>query len=177
MDDRGRPYPVDAGGLKFRSLSAGHGAVVSLLADDDTAAANTARKAGTGPPSGGYYWGELYSDTEARPTSSLPAALPGDVLFAMFDAGHDFGCGIDAAGTAYCLGRNWSGRLGTGDPSATLNTTTPLPVAGGHTYSTLATSQWGEFTCGVVSSSNISIDGAIECWGALGVGRAPGRAA
>jgi len=63
-------------------------------------------------------------------------------------------CGLTTAGAAYCWGGNGFGQLGTG---STVNSTTPLAVSGGLSFSTLAA---GAFhTCGLTSA------GAAYCWG------------
>lgn len=63
-------------------------------------------------------------------------------------------CALADDGAAYCWGRNDWGQLGTG------NTTTleiPAPVAGGHTFTWIATGF--TYTCGV------RVDGKVLCWG------------
>jgi len=74
-------------------------------------------------------------------------------------------CALTAAGQAYCWGLDQSGQLG--DGSATyatdLNQTVPVPVAGGHVFSSLRAGN--SHTCAVTTS------GDAYCWGDNGSGQ------
>jgi alpha-tubulin suppressor-like RCC1 family protein len=63
-------------------------------------------------------------------------------------------CALTAQGTAFCWGQNYDGQLGTGDWQQRF---TPAPVAGGHTFATIAVG--GENSCGVTTT------GEAYCWG------------
>jgi len=71
-------------------------------------------------------------------------------------AGFDHSCAVDAAGAAWCWGRNAYGQLGTGSTSPD-PTTTPQQVSGMHTFRSVYA---GHFhTCGLTT------DGVAYCWG------------
>ncbi|HXI63149.1 MAG TPA: Ig-like domain-containing protein [Gemmatimonadales bacterium] len=77
-------------------------------------------------------------------------------------------CGLAAGGTAYCWGDDAAGQLGAGTPGAQVCgidaepcSSTPLAVAGGHTFSSI-TAGW-VLTCALESS-------AAFCWGDNPVG-------
>lgn len=70
-------------------------------------------------------------------------------------AGNHHTCGLTTAGVAYCWGAGSAGELGDG---TTNRRSTPWPVAGGHTFQSLAAG--GHHTCGVRT------DGTAYCWGA-----------
>jgi alpha-tubulin suppressor-like RCC1 family protein len=77
-----------------------------------------------------------------------------NLVFASLSAGLSHTCGVTTAGAAYCWGANFTGALGDG---TTAGSTTPVPVAGGHTFS--AVSAGSDHTCGVTTA------GALYCWG------------
>lgn len=139
------PRPV-AGGLTFRSLSAGSNHVCGVTAGG-----------------AGYCWGynadgELGNGTTVNANAPVPVA--GGLSFASISAGSFHTCGVTGASAAYCWGSNGSSRLGTGGTSGAL---TPAPVAGGITFASIGAG--GDFTCGV------AVDGAAYCWGANGSGQ------
>ena len=69
-------------------------------------------------------------------------------------AGSAHTCVLNSSGAAYCWGQNIVGQLGNGTG---LNSTTPVAVAGGLTFSTLGGG--GDTTCGITTT------GAAYCWG------------
>ncbi len=138
------PRPV-AGGLTFRSLSAG-----------------TNHACGVTTAGAAYCWGsnadgQLGDGTTANANAPVPVA--GGLTFASISAGSWHTCGLTVAGEAYCWGYNGSRQLGTGGTSGAL---TPEPVAGGITFGSL--SAGSDFTCGV------AVGGAAWCWGSNGSG-------
>src|SRR6266571_3047343 len=70
-------------------------------------------------------------------------------------AGIHHTCGLTTSGAAYCWGENALGQLGNGSGT---NSSEPVPVAGGHTFSALAAGIW--HTCGLEGT-------AVYCWGDL----------
>lgn len=74
--------------------------------------------------------------------------------------GEAHACGLDAAGRAWCLGRNSFGELGDG---GTETATAPSPVAGGHVFVAVS--------AGPMHSCALDAAGAAWCWGTgAGVG-------
>lgn len=148
------------GGTAFYSLSAGAAFTCGIAAD--ARALCWGRNAE----------GELGSSTMGA-SAFVPTPVSGAHAFVSISPGVGFisagahACAVDAAGAAYCWGNNAFGQLGAGDSS---NATAPVAVAGGHTFTSLASGN--AFTCGLTTT------GAAYCWGlgesgALGVGAAP----
>ncbi|MPZ52597.1 MAG: hypothetical protein GEU79_07675 [Acidimicrobiia bacterium] len=93
--------------------------------------------------------------------STLPVNVLGDHEFSSITAGGEHTCALDVEGAAWCWGRNHNGQLG--DNNLGVNSTTPVRVAGGHTFSQLATSF--AYTCG------IDTDDIVWCWGSDNLGQ------
>jgi hypothetical protein len=145
--------PVRAAvGFTFTTLTAGLAHVCGLTANGSA-----------------YCWGknsggELGDGTTIDRTDPVPVA--GGLRFASISAGTGFfgaahTCGVTAAGAGYCWGANNFGQLG--DGSATSGSTTPVQVAGGHTWRMISTGT--SRTCGVTTGN------AAYCWGNLVVTR------
>jgi alpha-tubulin suppressor-like RCC1 family protein len=135
-----------AGGLTFRSLSAGGYHVCGLTT------------AGTAYCWGYNYHGQLGNGASAD--APMPAPVAGGLTFADISAGAYHTCGVTPAGAAYCWGLNSEGQLGTG---TLVNSRVPVPVAGGIIFATISAGD--DFTCGVTPS------GAMYCWGSNGSGQ------
>jgi alpha-tubulin suppressor-like RCC1 family protein len=91
--------------------------------------------------------------------------------FTTLAVGGMFICGLHAGGSASCWGNGSSGALGDGGPPRVQ--TTPVPVAGGLTFSSISAS--GAHVCGLTGA------GAGYCWGSntggpLGNGDSTGAA-
>jgi alpha-tubulin suppressor-like RCC1 family protein len=91
-----------------------------------------------------------------------PTPVASSLRFATLVAGSVHTCGLLADGTAYCWGNNGeftpgtgSGALGTGTST---DAATPVPVAGGHKFRSLAAG--ASHTCGIATT------GRTYCWGA-----------
>lgn len=136
-----------AGGVKFRSISAGH---------RFTCGVSTMRE--------GYCWGESGSGqlgNGSKSGASGPVRVAGDHRFAMIDTGRDHACGITTEGAVRCWGNNSGGQLGIG--SWTGESTSPAPVAGALSF--VSVSAGSGFSCGVTPA------GVGYCWGGNHLGR------
>jgi alpha-tubulin suppressor-like RCC1 family protein len=107
------PVPV-AGGLKFRTISAGGGHTCAITSADNEL----------------YCWGQNQFGQLADLTSTdrpTPTHVAGNLKFESVSAGADHTCGRDLAGIIYCWGSNAAGQLGEG----TLNNhNIPIRVVG-----------------------------------------------
>ena len=138
------PSPV-SGGHTFSSISA---------AREHTCAVTTAGAA--------YCWGfdefgQLGDDTltATGSTSTTPSLVSGGHTFSGISAGQSQTCGLNFVGKAYCWGRDNAGQLG--DNALTTGSTTPSPVDGGYSFSSI--SAGGLHSCGVTTA------GTAYCWG------------
>jgi len=156
-----RPLAV-AGGLAFVSISTAWGPTCGLTADGSA-----------------YCWGDdsygqlgIGVDTAALvpctfgPCSRTPLAVAGSLTFTSVGTGILHTCGLTTSGAAYCWGSNIVGQLGIGSDTApdlcagggtTPCSRTPLPVAGGLTFTRLRVGY--AHTCGLAT------DAAWYCWG------------
>ena len=138
--DSWRPVRV-TGGLNFVAIDAGTYHTCGLT-------------------SGGiaYCWGSNRSGqlgTSGPISSSKPLAVAGGLSFASVSAGGSHTCGVTTDGVAYCWGENAGGQLGVGENVT--SSSTPLPVSGGLTFSSVSAGD--AHTCGVTRS------GSLYCWG------------
>ena len=134
-----------SGGHTFSSISA---------AREHTCAVTTAGAA--------YCWGfdefgQLGDDTltATGSTSTTPSLVSGGHTFSGISAGQSHTCGLNFVGKAYCWGRDNAGQLG--DNALTTGSTTPSPVDGGYSFSSI--SAGGLHSCGVTTA------GTAYCWG------------
>jgi len=136
------PRPV-AGGLEFTSIDAGEGHSCGIT------------RAGAA-----YCWGSGQNDgalgNDTVDVSPVPVPVDGGLKFKAITLGRTHTCGLTTAGAAYCWGNNDFGKLGA--DSTALSVRTPVPVAGGHTFTTIAAGDY--HTCA------IAVGGAAFCWGA-----------
>lgn len=133
------------GGERFRSLTAGYRFTCGIADDDRT-----------------YCWGtnnygQLGTDSITATVPPVEAAGGAGLSFVALTAGERHACGLTAAGAAYCWGDNYFGQLGGGAGITASSSTTPVPVAGGLAFRSLAAGVY--FTCGVTA------DGTAYCWG------------
>ena len=159
--DRFRPVRV-AGGLTFKSLTAGFGHTCGVTTGDLA-----------------YCWGEnLYGQLGSgannatctphgysTPCNTNPVPVVGGLAFARLDAGGAHTCGILTNGLAYCWGRNNYGQLGDGSLASR---SFPAPVFGGFQFSGISAGgafNGGYHTCGILTS------GQTFCWGNNGSGQ------
>ncbi len=144
----GLPVAV-SGGHKFRKISVG-GDHTCGLGDDGSLwcwGYNGSFELGISAVSGGC----LASWCQPTPAR---VRLVTDSVFTDVAAGFDHTCALDAAGAAWCWGRNSTGALGTAD---TLSGATPRAVAGGLSFVALTAGM--QYTCGLTAS------GDAWCWG------------
>lgn len=137
-------------------------------------------------------YGNLGTGSMATGAATLPQGALTTERFREVSSLGAVSCGLTEAGAAYCWGSYGSGRLGVGvvpEGSTLLQqcvprfssryyfedgrcASVPLPVAGGHTFSTIAV---GRQVCGIASK------GVLLCWGgtypgdASGIRYAPGE--
>ena len=110
-----------------------------------------------------YCWGSNFAgqlgtgDTVNR---QGPTPVLGGLTFTAVSAGFSHTCGLAAGGSAYCWGDNQYGELGDGDTTG--YRLTPVPVAGGLTFTSI--SAGFDVTCGLTST------GAALCWGVNALG-------
>lgn len=145
------PKPVAMGGdLSFRSIGSG---IWSTCGVTDGGVAHC----------WGWnsIWGLGTGDEEDRAT---PTRVSTSLRFSQVAAGTSHACAVTGDGDAHCWGArafNW-GQLGDGEVQVE-GSPTPVPVQGGHQWSSLhlpvGNSILSGFTCGVTTS------GAVHCWG------------
>jgi hypothetical protein len=177
-----RPTPVRVrGGTTFQALATGlfhacgleAGGVVHCWGSGfgtvpvpvDTSlrfsAVDTRRDHTCGIATGGAAWcwgynGSWQLGSEAPGNSSdTPVMVGGNHLFSAIVTGAAHSCGLTAAGTAWCWGEAGAGQLGNGQVGG--RSSTPVVVAGGHTFSLLHAG--GAVTCGLTTG------GRLYCWG------------
>jgi len=115
-----------------------------------------------------YCWGHgTYGQMGegAKASEFAPVAVSQSLSLAAISVGAIHTCGLTVSGAAYCWGLDYYGELGAGTPGAQICgsegipcSTTPLAVAGGRSFSSLA-GGWGE-SCALQKS-----DAAAYCWG------------
>ncbi len=159
------PGPV-TGGLTYSALSLGGIHACGLTAGGTAYCwgADVYGSLGAGAPGP-----ELCSSSSGQfPCSTAPVAVAGGLAFSSLSAGWGPTCALTATGTPYCWGDNTSGALGIGGATTVDVCTTgpcsetPLKVAGGLTFSTIAAANL--HACGLTAA------GAAYCWGDNAVG-------
>lgn len=135
------PVPV-AGGLIFKAITAGLGFACGLTLAGDA-----------------YCWGENGLGQLGRDTTSTraPVAVSGGHTFVAISAGEHHTCAIATDGAGYCWGSNDQGNLGTGDTAFATRHATPGLIAGGLTFTSIATGE--RHTCGIARTAK------AYCWG------------
>ena len=97
--------------------------------------------------------------------SEVPVRVADGHHFTTITVGGTHACGLDADLAAWCWGDNFAGTLGDGIPSAGVDH--PVQVVGEHRF--LAISAGVDNTCALDESR------LAYCWGAVSLGRIPGR--
>jgi alpha-tubulin suppressor-like RCC1 family protein len=90
--------------------------------------------------------------------TSAPFSVTSQTIgsFSSINTGGNATCGITTASVGYCWGNNSLGQLGN---AATTNSTTPIKIFGGLTFSSISVGGLQGFTCGLTTA------GAAYCWG------------
>ena len=142
--------PVEVtGGLTFASVTVG---------SDHTCGLTTQGTA--------YCWGQgllgaLGGGLETPQPTFSPTAVSGGLRFKSLSAGSNYSCGVTTDGKGYCWGLNVFGDLGQGSIVESV-VATPTVVAGGLTFSQIATS--GTIV-GYPNTCGLTTSGAAYCWG------------
>jgi alpha-tubulin suppressor-like RCC1 family protein len=145
QNDR-RTYPaLVSGGLSFALVTAGRAHTCAQIAGAYEL----------------YCWGANDKGQLGDSTNTLrpaPVRVGGGVALGSATAGRDHTCALTVPdGAAYCWGDNAFGQLGDGSTSAR---NSPVPVAGGHTFSQI--SAGGNHTCGLTNTPSTP---EVYCWG------------
>jgi alpha-tubulin suppressor-like RCC1 family protein len=131
--------------LKFQTLSLGYSLTCPLLPSGEAYCWGAGSRGGMG-----IGW-----DYSGPSGGSTPVAQTGGLTFTSIASGYDHVCAVTAGGAAYCWGGNAYGQLGAGYRYH--STLTPVPVAGGLTFTNLAAGAFA--TCGR------TVSGDVYCWG------------
>ena len=129
---------------------------------DNSATSLVALEASTGHA---YCWGRGTSGTignNLANNASTPTSVAGGRIFTQVAAGDAFNIAIDNIGTIYAWGLGSSGALGQGINTA--NTSSPVSVVGGRTYSQISASL--SFSATIEQTT-----GNAYCWGLGGNGQ------
>lgn len=140
-----------SGGLTFTWIDGGEGHTCAITTTGDA-----------------YCWGASNDGALGNstvPTTPDPVLVEGGLKFRAITLGRTHTCGLSTSGAAYCWGNNDFGKLGR--DTAVIDVSTPIAVAGGHTFTAIAAGDY--HTCA------IAVGGASYCWGdnffgALGTG-------
>ena len=137
-----RPKAV-AGGLRFRSISAGSTFTCAVATDDQ-----------------GYCWGtNLYGQIgdETEIDRYIPTLVHGGRRWSRIEAGNSHVCGVTLTGEGFCWGRNAEGQLGTGALDQVTMGQAPRAVAGPFV--------WRQISAGGLHSCGVTTDDVAYCWG------------
>jgi alpha-tubulin suppressor-like RCC1 family protein len=108
-----------------------------------------------------YCWGlgsaGQRGDGTVTQSALAPVRVLGNHTWTLVTVGNAYTCGLTSAGEAYCWGFQGNGRLGNGSTDLFTPQTTPVPVVGGHRWSSLSAAN--THTCGV------TVAGDAYCWG------------
>jgi alpha-tubulin suppressor-like RCC1 family protein len=104
---------------------------------------------------GSNEFGQLGNGSSISTQSSTPVAVSGGFPFIALVAGYSHTCGLVIGGATYCWG--WNDYSQMGDVTTGQNRLTPVAVAGGFAFVTLASGE--THTCGLTAA------GTTLCWG------------
>lgn len=141
--DRYAPVPV-AGDRVYTTISAGW---------MHTCALDVAGKAWCWGQDEAGQLGDGSADQSDKPA---PVAVAGDQAYVAISAGIAHTCALDAAGGAWCWGRDETGQAGDG-PADQSNKSAPVAVAGAGTYTAIS--------AGLGHTCALNTAGKAWCWG------------
>jgi len=132
-----QPSPAEVvGGIAFESISAGQTSGCGLDLEGAT-----------------HCWGTVGKNNDPTEFTGVPTRVDEGIRFSSVSLWWH-ACALTAAGAAFCWGAGNHGALGTG---AILDSSTPVPVSGNLSFSSLSVGE--QYTCGVTA------EGAAYCWG------------
>jgi hypothetical protein len=149
VDRQANPHAVAIAGHRFTMLAAGASHTCGLTNEGVA-----------------FCWGDNRSGQVGALSHevSTPVRVAGAPAFVALTAGWFHTCGLTSDGSAYCWGDDSHGQLGRGTdrsapaPGYYFRHDTPALVAGGHHFTSIASSPSAKSTCGVAS-------GNAYCWG------------
>ncbi|GAA0800672.1 RCC1 domain-containing protein [Spirilliplanes yamanashiensis] len=109
---------------------------------------------------GEFDTGRLFAWGDTVPVISSPQRIGALSTWATAAAGNENQCATQTNGTLWCWGRNYDGRLGSGD---TANRVAPAQVGSSTT--------WQSVSLGDSHGCATRTDGSLWCWGANGMGQ------
>jgi len=167
-----QPAPV-AGGLAFRSISAGSSHTCAVTLDNHAYCwgsdlGGALGVGGTSVCTPGLHDDPIAQDWDRICFRATPTPVAGGLAFASISAGYDYTCGVTVDGTAYCWGDNEYGALGNLDTPLSCTSTNhsacrrfvPAPVAGDLRLASVST--------GMFHACGVSLTGKAYCWGLAG---------
>jgi len=111
-----------------------------------------------------YCWGASSDGAlgnDSTTTSPIPVEVSGGLNFKAIAVGWTHSCGLTTQGVAYCWGNNDFGKLGADTTASAVGT--PVAVAGGHVFRSIAAGQ--NHTCAV------EVSDTLFCWGSNSYGQ------
>jgi alpha-tubulin suppressor-like RCC1 family protein len=96
-------------------------------------------------------------------THNVGTPVDGSLRYASIAAGNQFACALTTEGLAYCWGNSQRGQLGNGDSGDGHQSSAPVPVAGGITFTSITAGE--EFACALTAA------GRAYCWGTNSYGQ------
>ena len=122
-----------------------------------------------------YCWGFNFYGQVGIPPSTIPQASPqavaGGLTFSSIEVGDRFSCALDAAGKAYCWGRNDLRQLGSNVSQS--GTSVPTPVDGNLAYAYLRAPPTATATSSGSGICGVDAAGRAYCWGNTSSGGGP----
>ena len=139
------PTPPQTGGVAFSKIAAGGYHTCALTAAGEA-----------------WCWGWNAEGQTGIGSAGSPVILPqrvqdGGLRFTEIAAGESHTCALTAAGAAYCWGGNARGELGSDPATSGAIVPAPIPVPGGHTFTSI--------DGGLVHTCALDVNRRAWCWG------------